>query len=187
MTYPGLSMCNESSKIHYFMDFWHFFCWRLWRPWMLLSTKSMGHKSKFRISWMYRFCFYGLKVHFWWPNKCLFWCNSSLNTLYNTRMPFHAVFVFGVVFVLFLNQPDHTVNHEVCSFITKHLKHRLGNCSKSYCKLAQYQKYIIVNNTTKSKLRPVSAKYNSVMKYIFIRHLLGFFDCLVLIGKSVLW
>ena len=32
MTCPGLSMWNESSKIHYFMDFCHFFCWRLWRP-----------------------------------------------------------------------------------------------------------------------------------------------------------
>ena len=82
MTYPGLSMWNGSSKIHYFMDFWHSFCWRLWRPWMLLSTKSKGHKSKFRISWMYRSCFHGLKVHFWWPNKHLIWCKSSLNTLY---------------------------------------------------------------------------------------------------------
>ena len=70
ITYPGLSMWNESSKIHYFMDFWHFFCWRLWRPWMLISTKSKGHKSKFRNSWMYRYSFYNLKVHFWWPNKC---------------------------------------------------------------------------------------------------------------------
>ena len=35
MTYPGLSMWNGSSKIHYFIDFWHCFCWRLWRPRML--------------------------------------------------------------------------------------------------------------------------------------------------------
>jgi hypothetical protein len=32
MTNPGLSMWNESSKTLYFMDFWHSFCWRLWRP-----------------------------------------------------------------------------------------------------------------------------------------------------------
>ena len=83
-TFPGLSMWNESSKIHYFMDFWHFFCWRLWRPYMLLLTKSMGHKSKFRISWMYRSSFYDLKVYFWWPNKRFFWLKSSLNTLYFT-------------------------------------------------------------------------------------------------------
>ena len=70
MTYLGLPMWNGSSKILYFMDFGHSFCWRLWRPWMLLSTKSKGHKSNFRISWMYRSCFYDLKVHFWWPNKC---------------------------------------------------------------------------------------------------------------------
>ena len=79
MTNPGLSMWNGSSKTLYFMDFWHSFCWR---PWMLLSTKSKGHKSNVRISWMYRFCFYDLKVHFWWPNKCLKYIISSLNTLY---------------------------------------------------------------------------------------------------------
>ena len=50
MTNPDLSMWNGSSKIHNFMDFWHSFCWRLWRPWMLLSTKSNGHKSNVRIS-----------------------------------------------------------------------------------------------------------------------------------------
>ena len=55
---------------------------RLWRTGMLFSTKSKGHKSNVRISWMYRYCFYDLKVHFWWPNKHLK-CNiSSWNTLY---------------------------------------------------------------------------------------------------------
>ena len=82
MTYPGLSVCNGSSKIHNFRDFWHSFCWRLWRPWMLLSTISKGHKSNLCISWMYRSCFYELEVHFWWPNKCLKYIISSLNTLY---------------------------------------------------------------------------------------------------------
>ena len=60
----------------------HPFSWRLWRPWMLLSTKSKGHKSNVRISWMYRSCFYDLKMHFWWPNKCLKYIISSWNTLY---------------------------------------------------------------------------------------------------------
>ena len=50
MTYPGLSMWNGSSKIHYFIDFWHSFCWRLWRPCMLLLTKSKGHMSNFHYS-----------------------------------------------------------------------------------------------------------------------------------------
>jgi hypothetical protein len=55
---------------------------RLWRTGMLFSTKSKDHKSKFRISWMCRSCFYDLKVHFWWPNKCLVSLRSSWNTLY---------------------------------------------------------------------------------------------------------
>ena len=55
---------------------------RPWRTGMLFSTKSKGHKSKFPISWLCRSCFYDLKVHFWWPNRRLFWCKSSLNTLY---------------------------------------------------------------------------------------------------------
>ena len=82
MTYPGLSMWNGSSKLYYFMDFWHSFCWRLWRPWMVLSTKSKGHKSNFRMSEMYRFCFYDLKVEFWWQNKCSKHHVLRLNTLY---------------------------------------------------------------------------------------------------------
>ena len=45
MTYPGLSMWNGSSKIHYFIDFWHSFYLRLWRPCVLFSTKAKGHKS----------------------------------------------------------------------------------------------------------------------------------------------
>ena len=82
MTYSGLPMWNGSSKILYFMDFGHSFCWRLWRPWMLLSTKSKGHESNFRISWMCRSCFYDLKVHFWWPNKSSKHQVLSVNTLY---------------------------------------------------------------------------------------------------------
>ena len=61
---------------------------RLWRTGILFSTKSKGHKSKFRISGMYRFCFFDLKVHFWWPNKCLFWGRSSWNTLYSVHILF---------------------------------------------------------------------------------------------------
>ena len=50
---------------------------------MLLSNKSKGYKSNVRISWMYRYRFYDLKVHFWWPNKRLFSYNQRWNTLYN--------------------------------------------------------------------------------------------------------
>ena len=32
---------------------------------------------------MYRYRFYDLKVHFWWPNKRLFSYNQRWNTLYN--------------------------------------------------------------------------------------------------------
>ena len=83
MSYHGLSMWNGSSKIHYFIDIWNSFCWRLWRPWMLLSTKSKGHKSNFRISGMYRFYLYDLKVQFWWPNKCSKHQVFCSNTLYS--------------------------------------------------------------------------------------------------------
>jgi hypothetical protein len=31
MTYSGLFMWDGSSKIHYFIDFWHPSSWRLWR------------------------------------------------------------------------------------------------------------------------------------------------------------
>ena len=31
---------------------------------------------------MYRYCFYDLLVHFWWPNKSLFSYNQRWNTLY---------------------------------------------------------------------------------------------------------
>ena len=41
MTYPGLSMWNGSSKIHYFMDFWHFFCWRLCTQGLIKTLGSM--------------------------------------------------------------------------------------------------------------------------------------------------
>ena len=86
MTYPGLPMWNESSKIHYFMDFygfWALFLLEARRPWMLLSTKSKGHKSNFFIPWMYKSCFYDLKVHFWWPNKCSKHQVFCSNTLYS--------------------------------------------------------------------------------------------------------
>ena len=45
ITYSGLSMWYVSSNIHYSIDFWHSYCWRLWRPWKLVLTKSKGHKS----------------------------------------------------------------------------------------------------------------------------------------------
>ena len=32
---------------------------------------------------MYKYCFYDLKVHFWWPNKCLFSYRQRWNTLYH--------------------------------------------------------------------------------------------------------
>ena len=82
-----LFWCFWKNKIlDRMMEFQVKFCYhsglRLWRTGMLFSTKFKGHKSKFRISWMYRYHFYDLKVHFWWPNKRFFWCRSSSNTLY---------------------------------------------------------------------------------------------------------
>ena len=40
------------------------------------------------ISWMHRYHFYDLKVHFWWPNKRFFSHISSLNTLYKRPKEF---------------------------------------------------------------------------------------------------
>ena len=45
MTYSGLLMFDGSLKIHYFIDFWHLFFWRLWRTGKLLLTKSKAHMS----------------------------------------------------------------------------------------------------------------------------------------------
>ena len=50
MTFSGLLMFDGSLKIHYFIDFWHLFFWRLWRTGMLLLTKSKGHTSNFHYS-----------------------------------------------------------------------------------------------------------------------------------------
>ena len=43
-------MWNGSSKSHYSIDFWHSFCWRLWRPCMLLLTKSKDYMSNVHYS-----------------------------------------------------------------------------------------------------------------------------------------
>ena len=43
--------------------------------------KKKLFRSNLWISWMYRYHFYDLKEHFWWPNKCLKYIISSLNTL----------------------------------------------------------------------------------------------------------
>ena len=40
MTYPGFLMWDGSLKIHYFVDFWHFFYWRLWRPRIIKKIKT---------------------------------------------------------------------------------------------------------------------------------------------------
>ena len=50
MTYPSLLMWDGSSKIHFFIDYWHPFSWRLWRTGMLLLTKLKGHRSNFHYS-----------------------------------------------------------------------------------------------------------------------------------------
>ena len=42
-------------------------------------------RSNVRISWMHRYRFYDLKVHFWWPNKRLFSYNQRWNTLYTNN------------------------------------------------------------------------------------------------------
>ena len=40
MTYPGLLMWDGSLKIHYFIDFWRPFSWRLWRARNIKKIKT---------------------------------------------------------------------------------------------------------------------------------------------------
>ena len=47
----------------------------------VISTKSKDHKSNVHISWMCRYRFYALKVHFWWSNRCLLSYKQTWNTL----------------------------------------------------------------------------------------------------------
>ena len=40
-----VSQCwMDHQKAIVFIDFWQSFCWRLWSPWILVLTKSKGHK-----------------------------------------------------------------------------------------------------------------------------------------------
>ena len=80
--------------MEYQVKFCHHSGPRLWRTRMLFSTKSKGHKSNVRISWMYRYRFYNLKLHFWWPNKRLKCHISSWHTLYTERWTSLIVLTF---------------------------------------------------------------------------------------------
>ena len=69
---------------------------RSWRPRGLNFWIFFLIRSNVRISWMYRYHFYDLKVHFWWPNKRSKYIISSLNTLYknqNRRRWFRPIMV----------------------------------------------------------------------------------------------
>ena len=57
-------------------------------------------RSKFRISWMSRYHFSDLLVHFWWPNKRFIWGRSSWKTLYSPTV------VEGKTFVLVFCQSE---------------------------------------------------------------------------------
>ena len=82
LTYSGLSMWDNSAKIPYFIDFWHSFCWRLWRPWMLVLTKSKDLKSNVPCQWIHRQFVYEWKFNFRCPSKALVSRISLWNTLY---------------------------------------------------------------------------------------------------------
>ena len=51
MTYPGLLMWNGSSKIHYLIDFWYPFFWRLWRARNIKKIKTDELGINESISW----------------------------------------------------------------------------------------------------------------------------------------
>ena len=71
-----------SRMMEFQVKFCHHSELRLWRTGMLFSTKYKCRKSNFRISWMCRYCFYDLKVYFWYLIRDLKFDNSCLNTLY---------------------------------------------------------------------------------------------------------
>ena len=54
MTYPGLLMWDGSLKIHCFVDFWHFFSWRLWRARNIKKIKFYKLGINGPISWTRR-------------------------------------------------------------------------------------------------------------------------------------
>ena len=87
MPYPGLSMWDGSSKTHYFVDLWESFCRRLWRPWILLLTKSKGHKSNVPCQWTYKYLFHSLKFNFKWPSMAFISHISSSKTMYQRIAP----------------------------------------------------------------------------------------------------
>ena len=100
---------------------------RLWRTGMLFSTKSKGHKSNVRISWMYRYRFYDLKVHFWWPNKRLK-CNiSSWHTLYVLIRDYLYLYLVLIVTVI--------TENSVCILNSNT---NMSTCVESYFHIANY-------------------------------------------------
>ena len=71
---------------------------RLWRAGMLFSTKSKCHRSNFRISWMYKYSFNNLKLHFWWPPRSSKWCKSIRKTLYRLLLVhIHCFLLFRIL------------------------------------------------------------------------------------------
>jgi hypothetical protein len=87
MTYLSLLMWDGSSKIHFFIDFWHPFSWRLWRTVMLLLTKLKGHRSNFHYSGPQKALFFFKKFFLlsvrsnWNVNLCLGTPCMLLNTV----------------------------------------------------------------------------------------------------------
>ena len=67
-----------SHKTVYSFSFWG----RGGQEGWFFEKKKILIWSNVLISWMHRYLFYDIKVHFWWPNKRFFWCRSSWNTLY---------------------------------------------------------------------------------------------------------
>ena len=75
--------------------------------------------SNVHISWMHRYHFYDLKVHFWWPNKRFFSDSLSLNTLYEykgvkelivfnhtvSNSEFYAMYLIIESTIFFFSQP----------------------------------------------------------------------------------
>ena len=54
MIHPGLLMWDGSLKIHYFVDFWRFFSWRLWRTRNIKKIKTDELGINANTSWTRR-------------------------------------------------------------------------------------------------------------------------------------
>jgi hypothetical protein len=85
MTYPGFLMCVGSLKIHYFIDFWHPFSWRLWRARNIKKIKTDKLGINAPNLWM-------CKIQKTSKNQCLY--------AHQSRITYHSLLLMSIYFEL---------------------------------------------------------------------------------------